>query len=65
MVLVGVTDRAPDVWPPVAKLVLVHDVAFVEDHVSCDAFCPRIIELGVALKSAVGEAEIEVELLHA
>lgn len=62
--LVGVTDTAPDVWPAVANFVLVHEVAFVEDHVSWEEPLPRIIELGLALSSAVGDAAMDTELLQ-
>lgn len=65
VVLVGVTDTAPDVCPAVVNLVLVQVVAFVEDQTNCDEPLPRMMELGLAVKSAVGDVAIEIELLHA
>lgn len=50
---VGETDTEPDVWLPVEKLVPVHEVAFVDDHVRV-ADCPEVIEVGEAERVADG-----------
>jgi hypothetical protein len=41
---------------PVEKLVPVQDVAFVEDQESVED-CPLVIDVGLAIKDAVGGAE--------
>ena len=47
MVVVGDTETDPDVSPPVAKLPLVHDVAFEDDHVSVE-LPPEVMLVGAA-----------------
>ena len=59
MVLEGVTVIDPAVAPPVEKLVLVQEVAFVELHVSVEDW-PAVMEVGLAEREAVGTPDAEV-----
>ena len=53
MLAVGATDTEPETAFAVAKFVPVHDVAFVEDHVSVEDW-PEVIDVGFAVRVAVG-----------
>ena len=59
MFAVGATDTEPETAFAVAKLVPVHDVAFVEDHVSVEDW-PEVMVVGLAVSVAVG-AGVTVE----
>ena len=49
----GDTLRFPDAALPVEKLVPVHELAFVEDHVRVE-FCPWTMEVGLSESEQVG-----------
>ena len=49
---------------PVQAPLAVHDVAFVEDHVSVE-LCPSVIEVGLTDRVTVGEAAVTVNAAEA
>lgn len=59
LVCVGATETVPESAPPVLNPVPVHDVAFVELHVSADEY-PDVIEVGDTESVATGTGETSV-----
>ena len=59
LVCVGATETVPESAPPVLNPVPVHDVAFVELHVSADEY-PAEMDVGARDIDVVGAGETSV-----